>query len=274
MKKIKNTSFALLLPLLFLSIIANAQKLPKIQTTSVLAPANIKVDGKTTEWNNKFQAFNRTTEVYYTLSNSATKLYLTVQSNERRIIRKLMANGITLTIVADPKQNKDGLAVTFPAYGKTERPLFLNLENTYQAVKDTNKNNAMADSVMATYNAIMSDRYKTISVIGEPSIPDSTLSVFNTEGFKAAVRFDNKLVYTYELAIPLSYIKFAADKPGTFKYTMQVNGPPGEVRVINNGRLMVYTAGDGSQVNIGYPGPNNLGFANPTYFSGEYTLAK
>ncbi len=82
------------------------------------------------------------------------------------------------------------------------------------------------------------------------------------------------MVYTSEIAIPLSFIKFAADKPGTFKYTLQVNGPPGEVRTIDNGRRMVYTAGDGSEVNIGYPGPDNLGFANPTYFSGQYTLAK
>ncbi len=164
MKKIKIT-LALLLPALLLSVMANAQKLPKIQTTSVLAPADIKIDGKPTEWNNKFQAFNRTTEVYYTLSNSATKLYL------------------TLTIVADPKQSKDGLAVTFPIYAKTERPIFLNLKNPFETVKDTNRNNAMADSVMTGYNAALTDRLKIIGVIGDPSIPDSTLSVFNTEGF-------------------------------------------------------------------------------------------
>jgi hypothetical protein len=273
-KKIKITPFTLLLPALLFSIIANAQRLPKIQTTSVLAPADIKIDGKPTEWNNKFQAFNRTTEVYYTLSNSATKLYLTIQSNERRIIRKIISNGITLTILADPKQNKGGLAVTFPVYAKTERPVFLNLKSPFETVKDTNRNNAMSDSVMIGYNAVLVSRLKTIGIIGEPSIADSTLSIFNMEGFKATARFDAKLVYTYELAIPLSYIKFAADKPGTFKYTLQVNGPPGDVSVIDNGRRMVYTAGDGSQVNIGYPGPDNLGFANPTYFSGVYTLAK
>lgn len=274
MKKFFNPSLTLLLPALLFTTVANAQKLPKVQTTSVAAPANIKVDGKTTEWNNKFQAFNRNIEVYYTLSNSATKLYLTIQSNEDRIIRKIVSNGITLTIVADPKQNKDGLAVTFPAYAKTERPLYFNLKDPYLAVKDTNVNNTMADSVMNAYNATLDARFKAIGVIGEPTIPDSTLSVFNTEGFKAVARFDHKLAYTYELAIPLSYIKFAADKPATFKYTLQVNGPPGEVRVVDNGRRMVYTAGDGSEVNIGYPGPNNLAFANPTYFSGEYTLAK
>lgn len=274
MKKTITTTFKLLLPALLLTITANAQKLPKVQTASVLAPANIKVDGKTTEWNNKFQAFNRTTEVYYTLSNSATKLYLTVQSNERRIVRKIISNGVTLTIVADPKQNKNGLAVTFPAYVKTDHPPYYNLKSPYVEVKDTSINNAMADSVMNAYNADVSSKLKIIGIIGEPSIPDSTLSIFNTEGFKAAGRFDNKLAFTFELAIPLSYIKFAADKPGTFKYKLQVNGPPGEVRYVNRGRRMVYTAPDGTEINIGYPSPDNLGFANPTYFSGEYTLAK
>jgi len=271
-KKTITTTISLLLPALLLTITATAQKLPKVQTASVFAPADIKVDGKNTEWNNKFQAFNRTTEVYYTLSNSATKLYLTVQSDERRIIRKIISNGVTLTIVADPKQNKNGLAVTFPAYSKTERPPFYNLRNPYDEVKDTTINNAMADSVMNTYNADISSRLKIIGVIGEPTIPDSTLSVFNTEGFKAAARFDKKLTFTFELAIPLSYIKFAADKPGTFKYTLQVNGPPGEVQSDNN--RLYYIAGDGSRVNIGYAGPDNLGFANPTNFSAEYTLAK
>jgi hypothetical protein len=273
MKNFNTNLFKLLLPALFLPVIANAQKLPKVQTASVAAPANFKVDGKPTEIDNKFQAFNRTTEIYYTISNSATKLYLTVQSNERRIIKKIMQNGITLTIFSDPA-NKGGLAVTFPAYPKNQRPIYVNLRDPYVTVKDTNRNNAMADSVMTGYNAAMNDRFKTIDIIGEASIPDSTLSVFNTEGFKAAARLDNKLVYTQEVAIPLSYIKFAADKPGTFKYTLQVNGVPGEVRVVDNGRRMVYTAGDGSEVNIGYPGPDNLGFANPTYFSGVYTLAK
>ncbi|WP_214071270.1 hypothetical protein [Mucilaginibacter sp. dw_454] len=271
--KILNTSFKLLLPALLLTVTANAQKLPKIQTASVLAPANTKVDGKTTEFGNKFQAFNRTTEVYYTLSNSATKLYLTIQSNERRIVKKVIANGITLTIMADPKQSKDGLAVTFPTYGKSERPPFYNLRNPYLEVKDTTVNNAMADSVMNTYNTDLTSRLKMIGVIGDPNVPDSTLSVFNTEGFKAAGRFDHKLAFTFELAIPLSLIKFAADKPGYFKYTLQVNGPPGDVQTDGNNQLY-YIAGDGSRVNIGWPGPDNLGFSNPTSFSGEYTLAK
>ena len=275
-KNLFTKTFRLLLPALLLTVTASAQKLPKIQTASVLAPANVKVDGKTTEWNNKFAAFNRTTEVYYTLANSATKLYLVVQSNESRIIRKVISNGVTLTIKADPKQQKDGLAVTFPAYPKMQRPPYYNLRTPYVEVRDTNKNNASADSVVNAYNGDLPSRFKMIGVIGEPAAADSTLSIFNTEGYKAAGNFSHKsgvFAFTFELAIPLSAIKFAADKPGYFKYTLQVNGPPGDVQTDGNNR-MFYIAPDGGRVDIGYAGPNSLGFANPTYFSGEYTLAR
>ncbi len=40
------------------------RKLPNVQQVSLRAPANINIDGKTTEWNNRFQAYNDTTHVY------------------------------------------------------------------------------------------------------------------------------------------------------------------------------------------------------------------
>jgi hypothetical protein len=275
MKRITTLSFTLLLPALLSSTITKAQKLPKVQIAAVASPANIKVDGKATEWNDKFQAFNRTTEVYYTLSNSATKLYLTVQATERNIIRKIVNNGLTITIIPTDKSAKK-LAVTFPHYGPKDWPVSFQLRDPFIPVKDTVVNNTLADSVMNAYNATMSDRFKVIGVIGVASAEDSTLSVFNSEGFKAAARFDRKLVYTYELAIPLSYIERSADKPTSFKYNIMLNGVPGEVRTVQGGRngRLVYTAGDGSERNIGGPSPDNLAFAYPSDFSGEYTLAK
>jgi hypothetical protein len=274
MKRITTTSFVLLLPALLLSTNTKAQKLPKVQTASLTAPANIKVDGKATEWNNKFQAFNRTTEVYYTLSNSATKLYLTVQATERNIIRKIVSNGLTITLTPTEKSTKK-LVVTFPHYGPKDWPVSFQLRDPFIPVKDTVKNNLMADSVMDAYNATINDRFKVMGVIGVASAEDSMLSVFNAEGFKAAARFDRKLVYTYELAIPLSYIERSADKPTSFKYNITLNGVPGEVRTVQGGRngRLVYTAADGSERNIGGPGPDNLAFAYPSDFSAEYTLA-
>jgi hypothetical protein len=260
--------------LVLVTAAAIAQKLPKVQTASMPAPSNIKIDGKATEWNNKFQAFNRTTEVYYTLSNSATKLYLTVQANERNIIRKIVGNGITLTILPADKSKK--LSVTFPHYAAKDYPVSFNLRNPFEPEKDTFKNSLLADSVMNAYNATLNDRFKVIGVIGVASAEDSTLSVFNAEGFRAAASFDKKLVYTYELAIPLSYIEQAAGKPGTFKYNLMVNGVPGDVKTVQGGRggRLVYTAADGTERNIGGAGPDNLAFAYAADFTAEYTLAK
>lgn len=53
-----------------------AQKLPKVQQASLHAPANIKIDGKATEWEGKFEAYNPGSRVFYTLSNDSENLYL------------------------------------------------------------------------------------------------------------------------------------------------------------------------------------------------------
>ena len=45
--------------LTIIALPAHAQKLPKVQKTSIRAPENIKIDGKANEWDNKYQAFNR-----------------------------------------------------------------------------------------------------------------------------------------------------------------------------------------------------------------------
>jgi len=77
---ILNKALAALL-LTAISIGVYAQKLPNVQLGSVQAPADIKIDGKTTEWHDQFQAYNRATDIYYTLSNNDNHLY-SLQSAE------------------------------------------------------------------------------------------------------------------------------------------------------------------------------------------------
>src|SRR5476649_2012908 len=93
---------------------AVAQKLPNVQTASVRAPANIKIDGKTTEWNNTFQAYNHATDIFYTVSNDDAKLYLTIQASDKLVINKIMSGGITFTIQKSGKKtDKDGISITY-----------------------------------------------------------------------------------------------------------------------------------------------------------------
>jgi len=60
----KNSTITLSALLLIASLTVNAQNLPNVQKVSVRAPANIKIDGKASEWDDKFQAFNHATDIF------------------------------------------------------------------------------------------------------------------------------------------------------------------------------------------------------------------
>src|SRR5476651_2642642 len=99
-----NNAFSIIL-ITIIPFTANAQKLPAVQQVSVYAPVDIKIDGKATEWDNKFQAYNKTAGIYYTLSNNEDHLFLTVQATDPTTINKLVAGGLTLTIQKSGKKN-------------------------------------------------------------------------------------------------------------------------------------------------------------------------
>src|ERR1700744_2069010 len=103
------------IPLLAIVISAMAQKLPTVQKESVFAPTNIKIDGKATEWDDQFRAYNNAIDVFYTLSNDNENLYLIVRSKEHNIVDKLIRGGITLTVnhLAD-KKDKSPVTITYP----------------------------------------------------------------------------------------------------------------------------------------------------------------
>src|ERR1700761_2163502 len=91
-----------------------AQKLPSVQTISIYAPTNIKIDGKATEWDNKFQAHNNAIGVSYTIANDEENLYLSIQASDRSIITRVIAGGVTLTIKKEKKT--DDIRITYPTY--------------------------------------------------------------------------------------------------------------------------------------------------------------
>lgn len=97
MKNLKEIAVILLL---FSFSLSYAQEIsPELKSkNSIRAPANIKIDGKVTEWNNKFQAYSYHTQFYYTVSNDDKYLYLTVQATDWVIISRIFNGGITFTI--------------------------------------------------------------------------------------------------------------------------------------------------------------------------------
>jgi hypothetical protein len=252
---------------------ANAQNLPNIQKASARAPTNIKIDGKTTEWNNRFQAYNHATDIFYTLSNDDNKLYLTVQAANETIINKILLGGVSLIInPSDKKKDKNSVSITFPVFDRKDLPN-MNLKNKPELTKDKARNRMLADSFMNVVNKSLTDKLKEIEITGVKEIPDSLISIYNEDGIKAAALFDNQISYTYELAIPLKYLGLSTDK---FRYHIELNGASANhstIQLSSGGRFYMVSSG-GQTMAIPATSPQFTGMVFPTDFWGEYTLAK
>jgi hypothetical protein len=218
-----------------------AQKLPTEQQVSLRAPANIKVDGKAAEWNNTFQAYNKHVDFYYTMANDDDKLYLTVQVTDPSVIRRICSTGITLTInKAGKKDDKGGISITYPVFDENNRftPMLkyrsftsppseatagvsVNIVQTNIKMPD-NSPTIQTDSFINATNKTMLTKAKTIRTTGIKDV-DTVISIYNTDGIKAASLFDNKMTYTLELSITLKQLGLSAINPDKFTYHLRIN---------------------------------------------------
>jgi len=254
----KNSTTILPALLLIASFTANAQSLPSVQKISVRAPANIKIDGKATEWDDKFQAYNHATDVFYTLSNDDENLYLTVKATDHFIADKILRGGITLVINHTlTKKDNTAVSVTYPVLRNADMSAVTNLFSQ----KGNEKRDANGAAIQPDdLNKALESKSKLININGIKVIADDAISVYNEQGIKAVSLFDKDLAYTYELAIPLKYLELPNNGADGFSYSLIIHEPAASH----------YVPGGGP------PGPPMpLATAGgPTDFWGEYTLAK
>lgn len=258
----------------FVSTYTYAQKLPKIQQVNQRAPFNIKIDGKASEWNNKFLAFNTNVELFYTLSNDDKNLYLTVRAVDALVIRKIINAGLVFTI--NPSGNKSDtshqVSVTFPIFDKKNRPM-LNLRQKPVVTKDSTVSSKQIDSFMNAANQQIALKAKEIKVLGIPSIGDTLISVYNDNEIKAGAQFDHQIAYNFELAIPIKYLRLNINDQQKFSYNILLNGS-NDVE----GAILLYKP-DGKPAGIIVPKNPPRGIEiqymqYPNDFWGEYILAK
>lgn len=243
---------------------ANAQKLPNVQKISLRAPAKTKVDGKSVEWGNTFQAYNNATEIFYTMANDDENLYLAIQTNDPNIISRLMGGGVTLSIQkAGVKTDKNAISITYPV---TEQTPYFNLRRK-KMVEDTTAKTA--DSLMLHNNMLIGQYCKWIRVSGITGV-DSLISVYNTDGIKAAGAFNNKKVYTCELAINLKLLNISTAYATKFAYHIRMNG----ARSVGTISVMSSTPGNEAVMQAFVARANETGarLSAPTDFWGEYVL--
>ena len=186
---------------------ANAQKLPNVQPTGFYAPANVKIDGKPSEWKDQFQAYNKTSSLYYTLANDAENLILVMHTTYDAITNKLLWNKFTFNI-----KGKNGSISLTPqaAHFRVNRIL-----STHEPVL-----NDSLHSILTSYvNGI-----KQIAITGIPAITNPNIPIYNEYGIAMSIRVDKNKAYTCELAIPFKYITPVLDGSEAFNYSIKIHG--------------------------------------------------
>ena len=255
---------------------AFSQKLPNIQESSVRVPLDVKIDGKATEWNNKFQAYNKATDLFYTISNDQDKLYLIIQITDPVIINKVISAGITFVInKPNDKNNREDASITYPIFDNKDKPQ-IDVKNTPKIDPSVQQSLLKADSFMTANNKRLSDKSKWVRVTGMGGL-DTLTSVFNRVGIKVAQLFNNRMIYTMEMAIDLKNIGLSINDMNKFTYEIRSNGASMESM---NG-ITIEPGAPGSRIRKvltikpGAMPPSALpAMMATTDFKGEYQLAK
>ena len=259
--------------LLWFGLSSYAQKLPNVQKVSLRAPNNIKIDAKITEWGNQFQAYNHATDIFYTIANNDENLYLIVQAKDPDVINKIVGGGISF-IINKSNNKRDEISITYPINDGKNKPYFSLTPNKKNGFFEDASHRAI-DSIKIHNNKILEQKLKWIRTIGIEGM-DNMISVYNNDGINALGLFDDKRVYTVEMAIKLKYLRLSIDKPTSFTYHIILNG--------SNALDMGFTpmpdnssTAERDAIIAGYFAKmenNSNKLAAPTSFWGVYTLAK
>jgi len=265
-----------------LQLLAQAH-LKDVQVTSVWAPANVKIDGRLNEWEDNFQAFNKSTRLFYTLSNNEKYLYLAITCTDAQTVNKIAAGGITLTInTAGKKREKGAFSLTYPVISNSGGGRGRGARRQQTSGTDT-------AAIAAAHKQFIASS-KEIKVLGFKDVDDTLISIYNEYSIKTAIAYDTIGNYNYELAVPLKLLGISAGNMTEIAYNVKVNGlqlgDSGQVKVMldgfQSGGISISGNGGGGRGRGGGSGGGksdggNFDFqdlTSPTDFWGKYTLAK
>jgi hypothetical protein len=271
----------------FFAVQAFGQKLPDVQSAALPAPANIRIDGKATEWKDTFAAENKRTEVLYSLANDDKNLYLIIKSTSTANASKIMLGGVTFVVNKEgKKKEKEAVLVTYPLVSRANRNIGQggnrqgqgqNRQTGGGGQNRTQQTQAQRDSATLVRSKTALATVKEIKIAGIKSIPDSLISIYNEYGIKAVASFDAQGAFIYELALPLQLLEISPADAKEFAYQIKLNGL--NMGGFGGGAMIMGRPGGGGG-NSGGGGGGNGGAANfqdlmsPTDFWGKYTLIK
>jgi hypothetical protein len=272
MKKLK-TLILVGLNCLLIGASASAQKLPTVQQVSLHAPKNIKIDGKTTEWNNQFQALNHNVDAYYTIANDADNLYLIVQPKDATIAKKAIVWGIVFSITHARNNYDQCIIVGSPLIPESEQVGIMQRYSEFKEYADHNAKPKQLDSLLLIANNELTKASKEIA-LGGIKETGSTISVYNEFDIKTILLFDKNGALNYELAIPLKYLNIPANSQPSFFYELMIKGMADHAKIVKSKTGETATVTD---IPIGMSSGRSSDtelLMNNTSFWGQYTLAR
>ena len=199
---------------------AFSQHLNNTQQGSLWAPAGVRIDANAKEWGSDFQAYNSTTDVFYSMANDENNLYLVVKSTNQMINNKIMAGGITLTLnTSGKKKEKDGFALTFPMVDLAKLR-----GQVMSRMRGPGGPQGLDSAAIAGMRKQAIAAAKEIKLDGFKDIPDSVISIYNEFGIKAAIDYDRNGNLICEMALPLKLINADVAKTKELGYNIKLNG--------------------------------------------------
>jgi len=204
---------------LLISTDSTAQKLPNVQQTSLRAPVNIKIDGKATEWGDKFQAYNNITGIFYTMANDDKNIYFTIKATNPDIIDRIVQGGIVLSMQTTDKKDAKNVAVNFPIALKKSYAVLI-LRDRAGLSKDSLAK--IAISSFEQNNIILKNKFIQIAV--NTGNTTDTMLMSNKLGVKAAAAIDINRAYTQQMVIPLGLLGLSEATASKFNYQVHLTG--------------------------------------------------
>jgi len=272
----------------------HAQKLPNKQEVSLRAPADIKIDGQATEWNNQYQAYNKNTEIFYTIANDDNNLYLVIHATNTRIIEKIIEGGVSFTLMADKKNTNNNIMLLFPLLSMNkarsilvEAGKVLSENMTSPAMQRTQpellekKATSIEKANKDLLESLKEIKLNGVSVITDtvPHVNSETpyyrflpmrdhaykiIGINNTYNIRPMLLFDADGSCTYELSCPIKFIGLPENN-STIHYNITINGRGADRRPND---IISFAFPPAARTML------NQDLEEATDFSGEYTLAK
>ncbi|MBW4888758.1 hypothetical protein KXQ82_03495 [Mucilaginibacter sp. HMF5004] len=280
-----------------LSFSATAQKLPAAQEDGLWAPLNIKVDGKLTEWGDNFQAFNKATDIYYTIANDDNNLYFVIKSDNQANNNKILGGGIDITISpSGKKKDKNAYIIGFPVVDvanlRSQIMQGMQRMRSGQGGQSSPGGGGLDSATIAGMRKKAISAAKQIKLVGfTKDVPDSTISIYNEYSIKATADFDPKGNLVIEMAMPLKYLHLSGKSNEEFVYNIKLNGIqidaifPGASSFMGGGGGGMGPGGGGGGFGGGGMPPGGgggmprgmsdiAGMLSPTDFWAKYVMAK